>query len=505
MLRNSSTLKLIFLFTLLIGFTSCNEDTIEPKGEGTIEGVVVTADAGTGISAVSITTTPGTSAVVTDENGKFKITGVPWGDYNITAKKAGFDQEIVSVSVKEEKENDGETIAGVTIILTQIKDNQTAPELASNPVPKVDSVDVPIAVTLRWMGNAKKGETLTYDVLLYESGSLQKNMLVQGTSDTSFVATQLKYNTTYFWQVISKNSSGKSINGTVWKFKTAPLPDARYLFARMVNGNYDIYSSDGVSTNAFRLTNSFSREWWPVMSPRRNEIAYSSNAGVNTHIYRMRRDGSDKEQVTTVPVAGYHNQGIGFAWSPDGGQLLYANYDNLYRVNRDGSGLTLIAKAPADRHFRMVDWTSQGNKIVAQTIGSNINDAEIYIMNADGSGMMQLVGNEAGRLESPSFSVDGRQVIYTRDVAGFETMEGRQLNSRIFIQNLDGTGLIDLSANKTAGTNDLYPRFSPDGAKIIFVNTSNDGISKHEVWIMNAADGSERELLFSDAETPDWK
>ncbi|WP_299826379.1 carboxypeptidase regulatory-like domain-containing protein [uncultured Pontibacter sp.] len=506
MFKTASTLKLFYFIALFIGLASCNEDTIEPKGEGLIEGVVISAETGVAIPAASITTTPATSAIVTDENGRFKITAVPWGDYTVSAKKNGYGAETVAVAVKESKKAAEENISAITIVLSKSKEQQASPERPYNPVPKVDSVDAPIAVTLRWQGkDPDKGDSLKYDVLLYVSGSTQKNIISQGKSDTAVVASQLNYSTTYFWQVIAKDNHGNVTNGPVWTFRTADLPDARYLFAKSVNGNYDIYSSDGAPTNVFRLTNSFSREWWPVMSPRRNEIAYSSNAGIENHIYIMKRDGSDKQQVTTVPVAGYHNQGIGFAWSPDGGQLLYANYDNLYRVERDGSGLTLLAKAPQNRHFRAVDWTSQGSKIVMQTIGSNINDSEIYIMNANGTGMALLVDNVPGRVESPSFSIDGRRVIYTQDVAGFETPEGRQLDARIFVQNIDGTGVVDLSVNKPAGTNDLNPRFSPDGAKIIFVNTSNDGISKKEVWAMNAADGSNRVLLFSDAEMPDWK
>lgn len=486
---------------LLIGFASCNEDTIEPEGGGSIRGVVLDAETNSPVQAVSITTNPATSAVVTDENGTFAIADIQGGDYSIMAQKLGYKMKTVTVAVKNLKQSN------VTMVLEDATGGGLAPGKASNPSPAENATAQPIDVTLKWKApTAGSGDTISYDVYLYESGNTEKKRIAEAVSDTSIVARNLKYNTTYFWQVVVKDESGRVTNSDVWSFNTVPVPANRYLFARAAtDGDYNVYSSDGTEANTFRLTSSFSREWWPVLNPKRDIIAYSSNVGVEPQIYVMNRDGSDKKQVTSIPVVGYHNQGIGFAWAPDGGQLLYANYDNLYRIERDGSGLTLIAKAPANRHFRMVDWTDRGDKIVAQTIGSNINDAEIYIMNADGSDMQLLVENVPGRVESPSFSIDGSEVLYTRDVAGFENAEGRQLNSHIFRRKVDGSGLVDLSENKPAGTNDLLPRYSPNGAKVIFVNTPNDGLGPYDVYMMDATDGKNRVKLFSNATMPDWK
>jgi len=120
------------------------------------------------------------------------------------------------------------------------------------------------------------------------------------------------------------------------------------------------------------------------------------------------------------------------------------------------------------------------------------------------------VSNLPGRLDSPSFSVDGRSVVYTRDVAGFNDAAGRQLDAHIFIQRLDGSSTVDVSTTngtattKTAGTNDLMPRYSPDGFHLIFVNTTNDDRSPPDVWTADL-DGRSRARLFQNAFLPDWK
>ena len=61
-----------------------------------------------------------------------------------------------------------------------------------------------------------------------------------------------------------------------------------------------------------------------------------------------------------------------------------------------------------------------------------------------------------------------------------------------------------LSDQKVDGTNDLDPRFSPNEASVIFVNTSNDGISQSNIVKQILAGGSRTEL-FSNSTMPDWE
>lgn len=499
MLKAAFTLKLFCFIFLLISFSSCNEDTVEPEGGGSIRGVVIDAETEAPIAGVSISTKPATAAVITDQEGNFSITDVDAGEYNVVAQKIGYKVKGVTVAVKSFKSSQ------VTIVLEEAIGGGLAPGKAANPVPESGTTSQPTDITLRWQApKSNSSDTLSYDVYLYESGNTEKKLIAEAISDTSVVARNLKYNTTYFWQVVVKDASSRTTNGDVWSFTTKQLTNARYLFARSVDGNYDIYRSDGTVDNTFRITSGVSRDWWPLLNPKRDVIAYSSNETIEPQIYTMNLDGTNKVQITTVPVAGYHNQGIGFVWSPDGGQLIYPHYDKLYRIERDGSGLTVLATAPAGRHFRMLDWTDRGNKIVAQTIGQDINDSEIYIMDANGANMTLLVENLPGRVESPVFSIDGKSILYTRDADGFENTEGRQLNARIYRKDLETNRITDLSGGKPAGTNDLYPRYSPTGDKIIFVNTPNDGFGPEDIYIMDA-NGSNRTKLFSNATMPDWK
>ncbi|UYZ63651.1 carboxypeptidase-like regulatory domain-containing protein [Hymenobacter weizhouensis] len=496
------------LWLLCAGFcSSCEEDTVDPVRFGRVEGQVLDARTNQPLANTAITTNPATSSFVTDAQGKFSIAQAPEGRVAITAKRADYRQETANVTITE-----GQT-AMVTVLLER-SNAATTPPTPIRPNPADKATNQPTDLRLTWSRGPlpSRTDTVRYDVVLYESNSTDRRQLLTNAKDTTVQVSGLKFNTTYYWQVTARTASGGTARADIWSFQTRPMPDNRFLLVREENGNTDIYSSDEAGTNLRRLTTSPFIETAPQLNPNRDRIAYTSNATGLFQLYTMNRDGTDARQISVLPVDGYFNQGIGFRWSPDGAHLIYSSYNKLYRINRDGTGLITLATAPADRHFRECDWTAQGNRIVVQTIGINPYDAELYLLNADGSGMTQLVGNLPGRLDSPSFSIDGRRVVYTRDVDGFNDVGGRQLNAHIFTQNLDGTGLVDVSAGpsttgvggKPLGFNDVAPRYSPDGAKIIFVQVNNVPGSTPDIYTAEL-NGSARTRLFQNGTRPDWR
>ncbi|WP_303311970.1 carboxypeptidase-like regulatory domain-containing protein [Hymenobacter sp. BT730] len=490
----------LWLLLVVLLVTGCKEETITPTLYGSVQGVVVDAHNNQPLANVIITTNPATSSFATDEEGHFSLQNIAAGKYSISAHKVGFKGETSSITVGERQ------LTEVTLALEQSVDNQ-APNAPFNPVPATGSVDQPVTLTLRWQGkDPDKGDSLRYDVQLYESNSTDRNTLATAIRDTFYTVSNLKYNTAYFWQITTRDQDGLTARSEVWTFRTASFPLNRYVFSRTVDGNTDIYSANADGSTLQRLTTAAFTETAPQISPTRDKIAYTSNDTGQYQLYTMNRDGSGQRRITMLSVEGYQNAGIGYCWSPDGAQLVYSHYDQLYRINRDGTGLALLATAPTGRHFRQCDWTVQGNLLLVQTIGAKPYDSEIYLYNADGSNPRLVVKNLPGRVDSPSFSIDGTEMLYTHDVAGFESNAGRQLNSHIYKMKLDGTNLVDLSEGKQAGTNDKEPRFSPDGASVIFVNQANDSQTPPEVWVVGMDDGDlDRSKLFDNADLPDWK
>ena len=106
----------IFLLFLTAGllFTSCEKDAIDLETFGSIEGFVLNSETDEPMSNVSITTTPPTNSILTSPDGTFRFDEVPSGSYSIQARKADFENNSVSVTVREEQT----AIANITLTPT---------------------------------------------------------------------------------------------------------------------------------------------------------------------------------------------------------------------------------------------------------------------------------------------------------------------------------------------------------------------------------------------------
>lgn len=489
---------LIFLLTLC---SSCREETIEPKLFGSVVGVVLLDnDENIAIDNARVSTNPATTSVVTDSLGRFALDSIEVNTYTLRIEKKGFTTELEGVSVIEDRT--------LNIIIRMRPDSldNTPPTQPNAPDPATGSEEVDNDIILSWSAaDSDNNDELRYDVFLYNSDETESVQVLDNSLETSVQLTNLRYGMTYFWQVVADDGQER-VNSPVWSFKVKAFPDHRFLYTRLDKGRYDIYSSDAFG-NEIQLTDGNNSSWRPKMNPQRNKIAFISNAGIESHLYTMNRDGSEVQQITAIPISGGNPLELDYCWSPDGAQLLYMNSNKLYAINQDGTGLRLVATAPAGFDYTTCDWTAQGDVIAVRTTGSFNHNSEIYIINTMGEILQRVITDAPGSIGGAEFSINGNQLLYTQDVSGFEDASGRQLDSRVFLYDLTTFTTMDISEDKPEGTNDLDAHFSPDGSKVIFVNTNNDGISQRDIYILEVAESfiNDRTLLFENADMPEWR
>jgi Tol biopolymer transport system component len=171
---------------------------------------------------------------------------------------------------------------------------------------------------------------------------------------------------------------------------------------------------------------------------------------------------SDTAAITVQPPAPEPHE-IVFASSRDGDVDIYA-------MNADGSGITQLINYPAIDNAP--SWSPEGTKIAF--VSSRDGNYEAYVMNADGSGVTRITDNPAGDFAPYAWSPDGARIAFASDRDG---------NLEIYVMNADGSGVTRLT-DHAAG--DVYPSWSPDGAKITFAS-GRDGNA--EIYVVNA-DGS---------------
>jgi probable HAF family extracellular repeat protein len=317
-------------------------------------------------------------------------------------------------------------------------------------------------------------------------------------------------------------------------------PDGqRIAFIKKIDGSTEIYVMDADGGNVTRLTNSQAGNGNAAFSPDGSKIAFHSspdNTVDTTEIYTMNADGSDQTRLTNNT-----NGDLYPSWAPgyvptnandDSANVLENSGENAIDVlandgdphgdtlsisavtqgNRgsvaitgNGAGLTYTPNANtygpdsftytiSDGHghttsaavsifIKITDSIGNGGGKIAFTSLRDGNDAEIYVMNADGSNQTRLTISPGADVE-PSFTSDGSKITFTSERDG---------NNEIYVMDADGSNQTRLTNNED---NDHEPAFSPDGSKIAFVST-RDG--KSEIYLMDA-DGTNQIRLTNDRE-----
>jgi len=159
----------------------------------------------------------------------------------------------------------------------------------------------------------------------------------------------------------------------------------------------------------------------------------------------------------------------------------------IYTIGPDGTDETLLLADPGLVHYEQLSWSPDGRRLafVSQLAGAAAGSSEIFVVDADGSKLVQVTQNEVLD-DSPAWSPDGTRIAFRR----------ADPDSQVFVMGADGSGVrpLGLGAN---------PVWSPDGLGLAL--TVPDGGSRY-LWVQ-AADGSDRrrasEIPSAD-ERPAW-
>jgi len=181
-------------------------------------------------------------------------------------------------------------------------------------------------------------------------------------------------------------------------------------------------------------------------------------------------------------LSAYHIAGRRPAWSPDGARLAFGGTacggmggddSEICVMNADGSGLVDLTNNPA--HDDEPAWSPDGTRLVFRSMRDG--QAELYVVNADGSGTTRLTTNAGvAWLALPAWSPDGAKIAFDCYVdAG---------NLDICVVNANGTAVTRLTADPGS---DFAPTWKPDGSAIAFTTTRFDG--RFEIAVMHS-DGS---------------
>ena len=136
--------------------------------------------------------------------------------------------------------------------------------------------------------------------------------------------------------------------------------------------------------------------------------------------------------------------------------------DAVYIMNPDGTDLVNVSEKVGERLASLI-WSPDGTKIAfARNRPEDVKfdwarrdiilgPSEIWVINADGSNRVNLT-NHDGDDTRPCWSPDGAKILFNSD---------RNDERELFVMNSDGTNVSSLGPG-------FYPQWSPDGTKIAF-------------------------------------
>ncbi|WP_379743298.1 carboxypeptidase regulatory-like domain-containing protein [Flavobacterium ponti] len=482
----------------MILLVSCSEDSLEEIQFGTVSGRVVKSGSFEPIANVKVFSNPNSSIVFTDEDGKFSMIDVVVGDYSYQAKKEGYITKFEAATV---------TNGANTELVFELELSTSENRPPDTPVlvtPADNATNQNIQVNLTWTATDPDDDALTYQVILKNDAN-SNEVIYSDITDTSFQLTNLVYGVKYFWQVTASDGINDLVYSSIKSFTTINFPITRYLYVKKIGQNNVIFTSDD-NGNEIQLTDSATNSWRPRKNNQSNKIAFIRSNGAQNHIYIMNPDGTNVFKVTSsVPIAGFNSDYINFSWNTNGSQIIYPNFDRLYRINSNGSGLTQVYQTTGGKLISECDWSFDGTKIALKTNNLSGYTAEVFVISSTGTFLTQVITPVSGAVGGLNFSVSGQKLLFTRDISGFENANYRQLDTRIF-QHVFSTGTTsEISTQKPPGTVDLDVRYSPNEAEVIFVNTSNDFLSTRYIQKYEIGTLESRETLFVGATMPDWE
>lgn len=498
------TYYIFIIFSLFIVSQSCSEDLVDKIQSGTLKGKAVKKGTNIPLANVKITTSPTTETIFTATDGTFTISEMPIGDYSVKAELTGYLGTFQGITIGKESQT-------VSIVFEMSDDNSlnsppSTPQLIS---PVDNAVDQPLSVNLVWSSTDPDADDVLKYTLILKNDKNTNITKITDITQSNYTISNLAFGVNYFWQIIVNDGVNNDVYSEIRTFKTSSTPDNRFHFVRNSGGNSYIVSNDETNTNAFNLTNSTNNSFRPRYNHNVGLIAFLRTVGSNSQIFTVKRDGTQETQVTQIPVAGFNNNELDFSWNTSGSELLYANFNKLYKINKDGSGITLLYSTTDGNIISECDWSYDGSKIAIKTNNYYGYNAKILIIDTLGNELKTILTGVNGAVGGLNFSVDGKSLLYCYDISDFQDSNYRRLNSHLFIYNLGTDVVRDLSnlSKKPTGTNDLDPRFSPNNAEIIFVNTSNDGVSQKSIIKIpvESVGDYNRTVLFTNAEMPDYE
>jgi len=252
--------------------------------------------------------------------------------------------------------------------------------------------------------------------------------------------------------------------------------DRRIVFASQHEGNMELYLVNADGSHLTRLTNTAESEEFPTWSPDGQWIAFQavSQEGRQSSLVKIRPDNgqliplTDGSNIDLIPAWSQDGQWIAFASAPD-----INSPTTLYKMPADGCDRTPLNPA---------DPMTAKTFLLASSNGQHLLNTKLFSTPDGGYNDLARRMDDTFQLGWVAWSPDRQYIAYT---------SSRDGNAEIYVINADGSGRVRLTNNPAK---DQFPAWSPDGQRIAFAS----GAAGHEAIYVIGADGRHPTRLTDD-------
>jgi len=247
-------------------------------------------------------------------------------------------------------------------------------------------------------------------------------------------------------------------------------------------------------TNPHGLVNTFAADW----SPNGRWVAYQRlSEETRGYIFRIRRDGTHRQNLSKMSCTATCSAEHLPAWSPDGTKIAFryglgnpAFVDSLsYQAgiwieDTDGSGLRQVTQLTPGRSWDSdPQWSPDGRKLVFARADLKTDASAVFTVNLDGTDVRRVTPWRLNGGDGPDWSPDGRWILFRA--------QPRDTSSNVFQVHPDGSGLRNLTKQSAAGFHYLSSSFSPDGRMIASARTPGTGSYGAADLVVMSASGAD--------------
>jgi len=182
-------------------------------------------------------------------------------------------------------------------------------------------------------------------------------------------------------------------------------PEGTIVFSSRRSGRFELYEMNADGSDPRHIDLDLDGDLVsPRVSPEGHRIAFSrqifNGSDFDTAVWIAQRDGSHATQLTANDIFAANP-----AWSPMGNHLAFANnfcptcdLSHIFVMNQGGENQTLLTQAQDGNDLNPA-WSPDGSQIAFQRLTLSTFQEDIYVMNADGSGVTNLTMNSAFDVE----------------------------------------------------------------------------------------------------------